>query len=380
MALTFARRQDLSRYLSPGLRAGHGALSLGALSMGVMGIVALATVAACASPSNPPPAAVKPAIVDPAKDDPAKDDPAKDAAVKNPAAARPAIYNPQANAQAEIEAALKTAKLERMRVLVVFGGNRRTRCDKLHDLFKENKEIATILRSQFVQVLVDVDTQQKVFDQYVKQSEQQRVPFLTVLDSDGAVLVNQETGTLEAGPKHDPQKVKAFLEKWSLPALDADKVFADAVAQAKRESKRILLHVGPPRIVWSRMLDQFFDQNASLFASDFVNLQIDQERMTNGGPLIKRLRPEKSWGFPWFAILDAEGTPLVTSDASGSDNIGYPLDPREIGYFMQMLHKTILRTTPEQLALIEKKLHEGREQYLRGSGKRSRILRLPRRI
>ncbi len=170
------------------------------------------------------------------------------------------------------------------------------------------------------------------------------------------------------------------MEKWSPEALDADKVFADALSQAKRESKRILLHVGPPRIIWSRMLDQFFDQNASLFASDFVNLQIDQERMTNGVPLIKRLRPEESWGFPWYAILDAEGRPLVTSDAPGSDNIGYPLDPREIGYFMEMLHKTIQRTTPEQLALIEKKLHEGREQYLRGSGRRSRIQRLPRRI
>jgi thioredoxin-related protein len=365
MALTFARRQDLSQYLRSGRIA---------LAMGVIGIFALASGAECASPERPSPAA---------------EEPAKAAAEKKPA---PSIFNPKADAKGEIEAAIKTAKLERMRVLVVFGGNRCDRCYKLYELFKGNKEIAKILRSQFVQVLVDVDAQQKVFDQYVKKSEQQNqsealkkrepsgLPFLTVLDSDGKVLVNQETGALEKAANYDPQKVKAFLEKWSPEALDADKVFADALSQAKRESKRILLHVGPPRIIWSRMLDQFFDQNASLFASDFVNLQIDQERMTNGVPLIKRLRPEESWGFPWYAILDAEGRPLVTSDAPGSDNIGYPLDPREIGYFMQMLHKTIQRTTPEQLALIEKKLHEGRQQYLRGSGKRSRIQRLPRRI
>jgi len=349
MAFTFARRQDLSRYLSQYLRSGRIALSMGAI--GIFALAAVSqTVARCASPEKPADAA-----------------PARDDAVKQPAPGRASIYNPKADAKAEIEAALKMAKLERMRVLVIYGGNRRDRCDKLHDLFKENKEIATILRSEFVPVLVDVDTQQKVFDQYVPKNEQQRVPFLTVLDSDGRVLVNQETGVLEAGPRHDPKKVQAFLEKWSLATLDAEKVFADGLSQAKRESKRILLHVGPPRIVWSRLLDQFLDQNASLFTSDFVNLQIDQERMTNGGPLVKRLRPEKSIGFPWFAILDADGKTLVTSDRPSSGNIGFPVYPGEIGHFMEMLHKTIQRTTPDQLARIEKKLNEVRTQVLRGT-------------
>jgi thioredoxin-related protein len=338
MALTFARRQYLSRFLRLGRIA---------LPMGVIGIFALAVVAQCASPERPSPAA------------------------EAPAPDRVSIYNPKADAKAEIEAAVKSAKIERMRVLVVFGGNRCDRCYQLHDLFKGNKEIAMILRSEFLQVLVDVDTQQKAFDQYVKKSEQRGVPLLSVLDSNGKVLVNQETGGLETGaledgPKPDPKKVKAFLEKWSLAAVDAEKVFADGLAQAKSESKRILLHVGPPRIVWSRLLDQFFDENASLFTSDFVNLQIDQERMTNGRQLVKRLRPEKSFGFPWMAILDADGKTLVTSDAPSSGNIGFPINPGEIGHFMEMLHKTIQRTTPDQLAAIEKKLNEGRKHVPRG--------------
>ena len=184
MAFTFARRRDLSQSLKSGPIA---------FSMGVIGIFALATVAQC-SPIGPSPV---PEI------------PAKAAAEKKPAPARAPIDNPKADAKAEIEAAIKTAKLERMRVLVVYGRKGCGRCDKLHDLFKENKEIATILRSEFVQVLVDVDTQQKVFDQYVKKSEQQNkseqqgVPFLTVLDSNGKVLVNQGTGVFEAGSTRD---------------------------------------------------------------------------------------------------------------------------------------------------------------------------------
>ena len=174
MALKFARRQYLR-------------LAPIALSMGVIGIFALATVAQCASPEKPSPAA---------------EEPAKAAAEKKPASDHGSIFNPKADAKAQIEAAIKTAKLERMRVLVMYGGNRCGQCDKLHDLFKENKEIAKILRSEFVQVLVDVDTQQNVFDQYVKKSDQHAVPILTVLDSNGKVLVNQETGTFEAGPEH----------------------------------------------------------------------------------------------------------------------------------------------------------------------------------
>jgi thioredoxin-related protein len=413
MAFTFARRRDLSQSLRSGPIAfsmgaflmgtlSMGMLLMGMLSMGVIGIFALATVAQCA-PIGPSPA---PEI-------PAKDA-AKAPAEKKPAPARASIDHPKADAKAEIEAAVKTAKIERMRVLVVYGGKGCLSCDKLHDLFKENKEIATILRGEFVQVLVDVDTQPKVFDQYVKkseqlnQSEQWGVPFLTVLDSNGKVLVNQgtgvfetgalkanalktgaseagaiktaalKTGALEAGPKYDSQKVKAFLEKWSLPTLDAEKVFADALSRAKSESKRILLRAGMPRIVWCRLLDQFFDENASLFASDFVSLQIDQERMTNGRQLLKRLRPEESRGFPWMAILDADGKPLVTSDEPSRGNIGLPVNPAEIGFFMDMLQQTIQRTTPEQLALIEKKLNEARKRVPFGG--RTRILPSPRRI
>jgi thioredoxin-related protein len=365
MAFTFARRQALSQDLR---------LSRIALSMGVLGILALATVARCASPERPSPA----------------ERPAEADAEKNPFPGRASIYNPKADAKANIEAAIKIAKFERMRVLVVFGGNRCGSCYKLYDLFKDNKEIATILRSQFLQVLVDVDTQQKVFDQYVNKSEPPNksqpqnksqppgLPFLTVLDSDGKVLVNQEasafatgaieTGKSEAGPEDDPQKVKAFLEKWSLPALDAEKVFADALSRAKGESKRILLHVGLPRIVWCRLLDQFLDENSSLFASDFINVLIDPERMTNGVALIKRIRPEKSRGFPWTAILDADGKTLVTSDMPPAGNIGLPVNPGEITFFMEMLHQTIQRTTPDQLAAIEKKLNEGRKHLQGGAG------------
>lgn len=283
---------------------------------------------------------------------------------KKPVPNREAIYNSKADANADIQAALKTAKIDRKHVLIMYGGNWCSWCYKLHDLFKSDHDIALILRNEFVQVPVDVDTQQKVFDDYVKKSEQHGVPFLTVLDSDGKVLVNQETGALEKGKNHDPKKVKAFLEKWSAPVQNAEQVFADGVAQAKRESKRVFLHVGAPWCGWCRVLDRFLYENESLFAADFVNLKIDEDRMAEAKPLLKRLRPAKSSGIPWIAILDADGKTLITSDAPKTGNTGFPSAPEEISYFMDMLRKTSVHTSPEQLAAIERKLIEVRERRM----------------
>jgi thiol:disulfide interchange protein len=285
---------------------------------------------------------------------------AKADAHKKPQPKREPIYNPKADAQADIEAALKAARLDHKRVLVTYGGNWCSWCYKLHDLFKSDKQLATILRNEYVQVLIDVKTQQKLFDHYVKKSEQHGFPFLTVLDSDGQVLVNQETGALEAGPKHDPTKVKTFLKKWSAPAQDAEAVFAAGLAQAKRESKRVFLHIGAPWCGWCRVLERFLRANDNLFEADFVDLKIDQDRMTQAAKLIKRLRPAKSSGIPWIAILDADGNTLATSDMPKMGNTGFPSEPDEIKHFVGMLRTAGQRTTPEQLATIEKKLNQER--------------------
>jgi thiol:disulfide interchange protein len=330
----------------------------GALSIAVLTCV-FGAQALCAPPEKPAATAAKP--------------------VKKQVPKRDPIYNPKADATADIAAAVKKARFEHTRVLVMYGGNWCGWCYKLHDLFGSDKEIASVLRNEYQLVMVDVDTQHKVMDHYVKKSEQHGVPFLTVLDSDGKVLVNQETGALEDGPKHDPKKVKAFLTKWAPPAADAEKVLADGLAEAKRDSKRVLFHVGAPWCGWCHVLDRFLAANESLFATDYINLKIDQDRMTNAAPLIKRLRDGKSMGIPWIAILDADGKTLATSDMPKDGNTGYPGSPKEIRHFMEMLKKTKERTTPEQLATIEKRLNEERERIESRGRSRAAALTTPKR-
>ena len=41
------------------------------------------------------------------------------------------------------------------------------------------------------------------------------VPLLVVLSPTGRRLIVQNTGDLEAGPIHDPEKVRLFLQRWA---------------------------------------------------------------------------------------------------------------------------------------------------------------------
>jgi thiol:disulfide interchange protein len=159
---------------------------------------------------------------------------------------RPDIYDPKADAKADIAKALAEAKRGNRRVLVMFGGNWCGWCHKLHDLFRSDRSIAAILLADYRLVLVDSNSNAALAASFGADLGKHGVPFLTVLAPDGKVLVNQDTGSLEDGPRHDPDKVKAFLKKWAPEPRDAEKVLKDAVARAGEEKKVVLLCLGAP--------------------------------------------------------------------------------------------------------------------------------------
>ena len=279
---------------------------------------------------------------------------------------------------------------------VVYGRKGCGRCDKLHDLFKENKEIATILRSEFVQVLVDVDTQQKVFDQYVKKSEQQNkseqqgVPFLTVLDSNGKVLVNQGTGVFEAG---EAQRRAANTTRGPLKGRAAERPGQNIESQkvktfgrngrCRHSTRKGSSPTHSPRPSGNRSASCCTSECRGSFGADCstsfstrmpgpVHLRFCQSANRPGTHDERSATPQTHSSRRVSRVsLDGHfgrriGKPLVTSDAPSSGNIGLPVYPGEIRYFMEMLQQTIQHTTPEQLALIEEKLNEARKQVPRG--------------
>jgi len=273
-----------------------------------------------------------------------------------PKPAEPAIYDEKADASADIAAAVARAAKENRRVLIQWGANWCGWCRQLHKLFKEDKTIARSLLYEYDVVLVDIgrfDKNLNVADRYKAFTDGFKtagVPFLTILDGAGNVVLNQETSSLEAGQGHDPQKVLDFLNKNQAAYLQAGAILDAGLAEAEASGRRVFLHFGAPWCGWCKKLEAWMVQDAvaALLKKDFVDIKIDQDR-TIGGLELKNKYPnaEKS-GIPWFAALDPDGKLIASSTDSGA-NTGFPDDDVEIAAFGEFLKKSAKTLTAVEI-------------------------------
>ena len=274
---------------------------------------------------------------------------------------REPIYVEEGNGKELIAAALKKAQRDHKHVLIEWGGNWCGWCYKLHDVFHNDAAVHPIVHEEFELVLIDSGKNKDLMLEYGGTDRQYSFPHLTVLDEQGAVLTNQETGSLEEGPKHDPQLVSEFLSKWVPEKVDAEQLLADSLMKAAAEDKCVLVRVGTPYCGWCNVLAQFVQDHESLIATDYVDIKIDTMRMTNGEQAAARLAPGESGGVPWMVILDSSGKELASS--LGPDgNIGYPYQPNEIAHFITMLRDTRKRLTDADLDSIAADLNAYRDE------------------
>jgi thiol-disulfide isomerase/thioredoxin len=146
-------------------------------------------------------------------------DAAHEKAISNPIAinqTRTSIYDESADGTKQVGDALDIAKREHKHVLLQFGANWCSWCHKLHNLFQTDNSIAKELKSDYVVVLIDVDKGHNR-ETNTKYGNPTRfgLPAIVVLDGDGKALITQDTGKLEEGDHHSPEKVIRFLKEWA---------------------------------------------------------------------------------------------------------------------------------------------------------------------
>jgi thioredoxin-related protein len=283
---------------------------------------------------------------------------------------KPALYDPKADARAQVEAAVARARRDHSRVLVMFGFEGCSWCHKLHRLFEQDQEISKGIRDEYVLVLVDINAPHagellgEVKGALAAEDLREAVgfPFLAVLDSDGKVVTAQPTGPLEKGKGHDPALVKKFLDGWVAPRADARAVLDAALAQAAKDDMRVFLHFGAPWCGWCHRLDDFLarEDTVDVLGPDFVDAKIDVDRMDHGKDVMAEYRKGEDGSIPWFVILDGKGKALATSDGP-EGNIGYPAQPDGIEHFLAMLKQTARKMGPGQLDRIEAALRRARK-------------------
>jgi len=127
----------------------------------------------------------------------------------------PDIYDESLDGSKQIADALVVAKKEGKNVLLQFGANWCIWCHRLHGLYESDRDIAAILKSNYVVVMVDVNKgHNKETDLKYGTPTSHGLPVLVILDADGKQLTTKDSGELEQGNHHDPAKVSAFLKEW----------------------------------------------------------------------------------------------------------------------------------------------------------------------
>lgn len=161
------------------------------------------------------------------------------------------------------------------------------------------------------------------------------------------------------------QKAIVLIGMWMFGFLcfaekppSADKILAAAETQAKAEQKNILLVFGASWCPDCDVLDSFFNaaEAKPIFDKHFVivHLNVFEENGENpgrnnpgGDKVIMKyggVSPAGVVSLPYMVILDASGK-LVTSshrpsqDKSKDKNIGFPDEPADVAWFVQMMKR-----------------------------------------
>lgn len=132
------------------------------------------------------------------------------------------IYNPEANAQADIDSAVKKAAAEGKNVFLQIGGNWCVWCRKYHQFTNNDPEISKYIADNFVVVKVNYSKENKNEAVLEKLEFPQRFgfPVFVVLDSSGRRIHTQNSAYLESGDGYDKEKVLNFYKQWSPTALN----------------------------------------------------------------------------------------------------------------------------------------------------------------
>jgi len=131
----------------------------------------------------------------------------------------PKLYDPKADAKAEIAKAIKQAARGHKRVLLVFGGNWCPDCHVLDYRFHQ-EPAKSLVEQNFLVVHVDIGEGEGKYAKNTDLADKYRIPLkrgvpaIAVLSESGQLLYSQQNGEFEAQRRLDPQEIVRFLEQW----------------------------------------------------------------------------------------------------------------------------------------------------------------------
>ncbi len=148
----------------------------------------------------------------------------------------------------------------------------------------------------------------------------------------------------------------------------ATEILERAESQAHAQHKNIMLEFGASWCINCKLYDRMLDDPSmhAVLSRHFVFITMDTGERPNdprhadtpGGVAFENSIGGKDAGWPFLVILNADGKPLVDSyrpdpkSNSNKDNIGYPVLPQEVDWFIVMLHRSTPALSQQDLATV----------------------------
>lgn len=133
------------------------------------------------------------------------------------------LYDPAADAEKDIAAAVKKAKAENKFVLIQGGGNWCSWCIEFARFAKADPQIDSLINASFVWYHLNYSRENKNEKVFASYGFPQRFgyPVFIILDGSGQRIHTQNSAYLEDGKKsYDKTKVLEFLQMWTPGSLD----------------------------------------------------------------------------------------------------------------------------------------------------------------
>lgn len=118
-------------------------------------------------------------------------------------------------------------------------------------------------------------------------------------------------------------------------SADGSKQIAEAMTQAKKEGKHVLLQFGANWCGWCHRLHKLFDTDQSIaekLKNDYVVVLVDVNEQHNKDIDTKYGNPTR-FGLPVIVILDSDGKQLTTQDTAKLEE-GDHHDPKKVMAFL----------------------------------------------
>ena len=139
------------------------------------------------------------------------------------------IYDPSADAMADITRAVSVAKKSDKHVFVKVGGNWCGWC-KLYSKFSHSDaDVTSIMDQEYVPVLVNWSPENKNPKAMAYLGNPQRFgyPVFIILNGNGEVIHTQDTAMLEEGRGYNKSHVLRFLKVWTYAAVYPEMIKKD---------------------------------------------------------------------------------------------------------------------------------------------------------